>query len=75
MPLEELQQLVREKAGTGAIKLNRRGEWQHTEIIDAGEEIGYTLNLDGVKIWTRKAKIHYRKTGVHVVPYSGREEP
>ena len=75
VPQGELQRIVLEKAGTGEMLLNRKGEWNRKEIIDAGEEIGYTLNLDGAKIWTRKAKIHYRKTGVHVVPYSGKEDP
>lgn len=70
--MNELQSLVRQFAGTGNIVLDRRGEWKKQEIVDLGYEIGYTVNKEGRKVKTSKVKIHYSKTGVHVVPFSGR---
>ena len=70
--LEKLQKMIHEKAGTGTLSLNRKGEWDKKEIIDVGEPIGYTINKENDKIETSKIKIHYSKTGVHIVPYSGR---
>lgn len=70
--MDELQSFVRQLAGTGDISLNRNGEWKKQEIVDLGREIGYTVNNEGHIVKTSKVKIHYSKTGVHVVPYSGR---
>ena len=73
IPLEELQQIVDENAGNGKIILKRDlSAWKNTEIISAGREIGYTVNQKGAIIKTNSIKIHYSKTGVHAVPYSGR---
>mgnify|MGYP004519698507 FL=1 len=73
IPLEELQQIVDENAGNGKIILTRDlSAWKNTEIISAGREIGYTVNRKGAIIKTSSIKIHYSKTGVHAVPYSGR---
>jgi len=72
IPLEELQQIVDENAGNGKIILTRDlSAWKNTEIISAGREIGYTVNRKGAIIKTSSIKIHYSKTGVHAVPYSG----
>lgn len=70
--MKELQSLVNQFAGTGTVILDRKGEWKKQEIVDFGREIGYTVNKEGHKVKTSKAKIHYSKTGVHIVPYSGR---
>lgn len=70
---DELQRLIFEKAGYG--KINMTGDfsqWKHTEIVAAGREIGYTVNQKGDIIMATSLKIHYSKTGVHVVPFSGR---
>lgn len=73
IPLEELQQIFDENAGNGKIILTRDlSAWKNTEIISAGREIGYTVNRKGAIIKTSSIKIHYSKTGVHAVPYSGR---
>lgn len=69
---EELQKIVNVQAGHGKIRFDKNGDWDGLEKIDAGRIIGYTVNREGVTIETAMAKIHYSKTGVHVVPYSGR---
>ena len=70
--MKELQSLVNQFAGIGTVILDRKGEWKNQEIIDFGREVGYTVNKDGREVKPSKAKIHYSKTGVHVVPYSGK---
>lgn len=70
--MEDLQSLVNQFAGTGTVILDRKGEWKKQEIVDFGREIGYTMNKEGHKVKTSKVKIHYSKTGVHIVPYSGK---
>ncbi|MCD7787915.1 MAG: polymorphic toxin type 50 domain-containing protein, partial [Firmicutes bacterium] len=72
---EELQEVINSKAGTGKLMTTKSKKWSDQEVIDAGRIIGYTVNLDGVKISTSRIKIHYSKTGTHAVPYSGEEEP
>ncbi len=72
---EELKEIINSKAGTGKLMTTSDDEWNNQEVIDAGKIIGYTVNLDGVKISTSRIKIHYSKTGTHAVPYSGEEEP
>lgn len=69
--VDKLQNLVNQFAGTGEIWLNKNGEWSSIEEVDTGEMIGYTVNNNNVVIKTTKVKIHYSKTGIHVVPYSG----
>ena len=70
--LSELQDIVTQKAGTGELKFNKgTNDWSKKETIDAGREIGYTLNREGLKVYTSRLKLHYSKTGIHAVPYSG----
>ena len=71
--LEELQSVITAKAGSGRINLTKDlSQWKHTEIVDAGREIGYTINKKGDIIAARSMKIHYSSTGTHAVPFSGR---
>ncbi len=70
--MEELQEIVNRTAGSGVMSSNAKGEWDKKEIIHAGTVLGYTINEENVIIYTERGKIHYSKTGVHVVPYSGR---
>lgn len=72
IPIEELQKIVKAKAGSGKIELDKSLKWRDTEIIYAGKEIGYTVNLKGDIIIAESLKIHYSGTGVHVVPCSKR---
>ena len=60
-----LQKIIDEKAGSGDLLLvNGR----LTEIIQDDRLKGFDFNLDGNYVTTNKAKIHYSKTGVHIVP-------
>lgn len=70
IPIEELQDIVRAKAGSGRIELTDGLEWKNTEIIYAGEKVGYTVNAKGDIIIAKSLKIHYSGTGVHAVPRS-----
>ena len=72
VPFDKLQVLVSRYAGTGSLQFNRKGEWSQRETVDMMCEIGYTVNKEGHKVKTSKVKIHYSKTGVHIVPYSGK---
>ncbi len=70
---DELQDIINEQAGSGKILfVDGTFDWAGKEIISAGKEIGYTINKKGDTIKTWSLKIHYSKTGVHVVPFSGR---
>lgn len=70
---DELQEIINTKAGSGKINLSRDfSTWKNTEIISAGREIGYTINAEGIIMKADSIKIHYSKTGVHAVPFSGR---
>lgn len=71
--MEELQAIINAKAGSGKINLTDDfKKWKNTEIIDAGKEIGYTINGNGDIMIARSIKIHYSKSGTHGVPFSGR---
>ena len=71
--MEELQAIINAKAGSGKINLTDDfKKWKNTEIIDAGKEIGYTINRNGDIMIARSIKIHYSKSGTHGVPFSGR---
>ena len=63
--LETLQTIIDEKAGKGVISLTKRNL---TEIIQDDRLKGFDFNLDKHYQATNKAKIHYSKTGVHLVP-------
>lgn len=70
---EELQEIIKANAGNGKINLTKDfSAWKHTEIIAAGKEIGYTVNKNGETVIANSLKLHYSKTGVHAVPFSGR---
>lgn len=66
--LEALQTIIDEKAGKGVIRLTKRNL---TEIIQDDRLKGFDVNQDSGEVKeTNKAKIHYSKTGVHLVPFS-----
>lgn len=69
---EELQSIINQRAGSGKLDLTDSFTWNKREIVDAEKEIGYTINAKGDIITARSIKIHYSKTGVHAVPFSGR---
>lgn len=70
---DELQEIINRQAGSGKI-IFKKGtyDWNFKEIVSAGKEIGYTINANGDIIPATSIKIHYSKTGVHAVPFSGR---
>ena len=66
--MEVLQTIIDEKAGKGEIRLTKRNL---TEIIQDDRLKGFDVNQDSGEVKeTNKAKIHYSKTGVHLVPFS-----
>ena len=68
--LETLQTIIDEKAGKGVISLTKRNL---TEIIQDDRLKGFDIDLKTGEVReTRKAKIHYSKTGIHLVPYTSR---
>ncbi len=70
--MQELQEIINKQAGVGRIQLTSENGWKHQEIVDAGREIGYTVNENGDTVSTSQLKIHYSKTGIHAVPYKVR---
>lgn len=65
--LETLQRIVDEKAGKGEITLTKR---HLIEIVQDDRLQGFHKSIiDGSIHETNKAKIHYSKTGVHLVPF------
>jgi len=65
--LETLQKIVDEKAGKGETTLTKRNL---TEIIQDDRLKGFDFSvISGKFTETSFAKIHYSKTGVHLVPY------
>lgn len=65
---ERAQELVNQYAGKGQINFNAKGIWDKREIITTNEQIGIVKNKDQ-EIKTNSFKIHYSKTGTHIVPY------
>lgn len=66
----EIISLVEKYSGTGIIKYNNRGEWNHQEIIVTNDKIiGVVVdNRNGNFAETSVFKIHYAKDGIHIVP-------
>ena len=66
----EIISLVEKYSGTGIIKYNSRGEWNHQEIIVTNDKIiGIVVdNRNGNFAETSVFKIHYAKDGIHIVP-------
>ena len=70
--METLQTIIDEKAGKGVISLTKRNL---TEIIQDDRLKGFDIDpKTGEARETCKAKIHYSKTGIHLVPYTSREK-
>ncbi|UTC44848.1 polymorphic toxin type 50 domain-containing protein [Treponema sp. OMZ 857] len=70
--IETLQTIIDEKAGKGVISLTKRNL---TEIIQDDRLKGFDIDpkTDEARE-TCKVKIHYSKTGIHLVPYTSREK-
>lgn len=71
--IEEAQEIANKYAGNGTILLDKDGKWKMQEIIEADRIIGIDVDdISGNEIKTNKAKIHYSKKGIHIVPYTNR---
>lgn len=71
--MDRLQELVNMYAGTGKIEVLGKELNKVTETVDFHEMIGYTVNREGESHETTWVKIHYGKTGNHVVPFRSYE--
>ena len=69
--IEDAQNLITRYAGTGVFDRDGKGRFVQKEIIHTDMPIGMVWEDDGY-YGTSSYKIHYRKTGAHVVP---RKEP
>lgn len=68
--LNELQKYVDDYSGTGTAVVTRNGAWTNKEVVTLPKFVGVSVNSNtGEKHKTRRVKIHYSKTGTHVVPY------
>ena len=65
---ERAQELVNQYAGKGILEFSDSGKWNKKEIITTDEQIGFVKNKNG-EIETNSFKIHYSKTGTHIVPF------
>ena len=64
----EAQRLVNQYAGKGIPNFTRKGEWAQTELVILDHDIGVNVTESGKESLTNAFKIHYSKTGTHVVP-------
>ena len=67
---KEAQKVIENKAGTGIIRVDKRGNARPQEQISCEEIIG-KYYYQGTYIKTNKAVIHYAKRGAHIVPIRG----
>ena len=65
---EKAQELINQYAGKGTLEFSDSGKWNKKEIITVNEQIGVVKNKNE-EIKTNSFKIHYSKTGTHIVPY------
>lgn len=72
---DEIQDIVNKYSGTGKIERYRNGSFANKERIVLDKIVGVSVNnKTGIETETNVIKIHYRKTGVHIVPtLEGRE--
>lgn len=67
--LSAAQDIVNQRAGTGEIRLNDSGEWNHKEFVTLDHDIGVYINpQSGEHYPTNTVSIHYGKRGTHIVP-------
>ena len=66
--MEEAQRIVDARSGTGKIAISNNG-MQFKESVICDKIIGVAVNSETLtKTKTNKVKIHYSKTGTHIVP-------
>ena len=68
----ELSKLFKKYAGTGQKEYGRKNgkmTWNNKEVIIANRKIiGYVVKEDSTEVPTSYFKIHYSKSGAHLVP-------
>ena len=67
---EEAQKIILENAGTGIVRVDRKGNAKPQESINCGKVIGYYF-AKGEYHETTKVTIHYGKNRAHIVPIRG----
>lgn len=72
--LDYAQELVDKYSGTGEVKLDRHGNWNHRERVTANRDIGVYIDEAGNETRSNTAMIVYSNTGTHVYP-ARRKEP
>lgn len=66
---EEAQELINKYAGTGILEFDHKGNWTNKEIIQVDRDIGVHVSLStGIETPSNCFKIHYSKSGTHIVP-------
>ncbi len=67
---KEAQKLINEKAGTGELRRDRKGNWTKKEFIKNEFDIGFFISKDGnLKEKTNRFSINYNNKGqVHIIP-------
>ena len=70
IPDDEILELAKKYSGTGIVKYNRKGQWNHQEVIVTNYKIiGVVVdNRNGNSAETSVFKIHYANDGIHIVP-------
>ncbi|MBO1199109.1 minor capsid protein [Staphylococcus simiae] len=69
---EELNNLIKKHSTKGDLIINK-GSFNHKEIINFNKIIGKTY-INGKYYKTPYGKVHYSKTGVHIVPHLKRND-
>ncbi|EGQ3901656.1 phage head morphogenesis protein [Staphylococcus pseudintermedius] len=70
---DELNALLIQKAGKGHLSTDNNGNWDNKEIINFDKIIGKAY-IDGKFIATKWGKVHYSKTGTHIIPFEKRDK-
>jgi len=64
----ELEDVILSNHGKGDVLVTGKGSFKKTEVLDFGKVIGKSY-VDGEYVETKFGKVHYSKTGTHVVPF------
>ena len=65
---KKCQEIVSKYSGTGKIERDKSGQFAKKEVVILNREVGYLKDLSGKWTPTNKIKIHYSKSGTHIVP-------
>ena len=66
--IKDIQDIVKKYATFGERQYTKKGALTNHELISCEKYIGYVKALNGEWILTKKAYIHYSKSGTHLVP-------